>query len=240
MPPTIHVRRSRSLALLHTSAKQDRPRSIHACRLDDPLTWAVIPARMYLHSHMTRWTLGPSDIMFTNPYGRPLSFLVVRSPLPQRIFHILQEGRDVPWQAYTSPQSTPRSKAAHRRVGASFLKYPPSHRRLYFAELVDKIHLFAEGKASTSVCQKAATPWKYLPRRCARLSVTFGAPVSLAAVHGAMTRSDVVPGEAAEAQEEERRREDGERVVEALGRQASRIYTTAKEDIKGASYTLNS
>ncbi|KAH9170191.1 hypothetical protein EDB89DRAFT_1979216 [Lactarius sanguifluus] len=33
---------------------------------------------------MTRWTLGASDIMFTNP----LPFLVVSSPLPQRLFRI--------------------------------------------------------------------------------------------------------------------------------------------------------
>ncbi|KAH9020316.1 hypothetical protein EDB85DRAFT_2153172 [Lactarius pseudohatsudake] len=143
---------------------------------------------------MTRWTLGASDIMFTNP-----AF--------STFFRKSETFRG------TSVPARNRHRDQKLRTGAW---------------------------ASTGVCQKAATPWKYLPRRCARLSVTFGAPVSLAAVHGAMTRSDVVPGEAAEAQEEERRREDGERVVEALGRQASRIYTTAKEDIKGASYTLNS
>ncbi|KAH9020314.1 hypothetical protein EDB85DRAFT_1896251 [Lactarius pseudohatsudake] len=60
-------------------------------------------------------------------------------------------------------------------------------------------------------------PWKYLPRPGARLSVTSGTPVPPAVV-----------------QEEERRRNDTEvrialtdavqRAVEALGRQASRIY----------------
>ncbi|KAH9016276.1 acyltransferase-domain-containing protein [Lactarius pseudohatsudake] len=73
-------------------------------------------------------------------------------------------------------------------------------------------------------------PWKYLPRPGARLSVTFGAPVSPAAVLGALgttTRSDVVPGEAAEAQEARRREvrialtEVVQRAVEALGRQVS-------------------
>jgi len=42
-------------------------RDCHCSRLDDPLTWGILPARTYLHSHLTRWTLGASDIMFTNP-----------------------------------------------------------------------------------------------------------------------------------------------------------------------------
>lgn len=37
-------------------------------RLDDPVVWGVLPARFYRDSRMTRWTLGASDIMFTNPY----------------------------------------------------------------------------------------------------------------------------------------------------------------------------
>jgi len=36
-------------------------------RIDDPLTWGILPTRTYLHSHLMRWTLGASDIMFTNP-----------------------------------------------------------------------------------------------------------------------------------------------------------------------------
>jgi monolysocardiolipin acyltransferase len=75
-------------------------------------------------------------------------------------------------------------------------------------------------------------PWKYLPRPGARLSVTFGAPVSPAVVRGALgtaTREEVVSGAAAEA--EARRIKDREvriavtevvqRAVEALGRQVS-------------------
>ena len=49
-----------------------------ASRLDDPLTWGILPARMYMRPHMMRWTLGASNIMFTNPWGpgpAPLSLL---------------------------------------------------------------------------------------------------------------------------------------------------------------------
>ncbi|KAG7096684.1 hypothetical protein E1B28_004098 [Marasmius oreades] len=39
----------------------------HISTLDDPVTWGILPARYYLKSRFTRWTLGASDIMFTNP-----------------------------------------------------------------------------------------------------------------------------------------------------------------------------
>jgi len=35
--------------------------------LDDPLVWGILSARPYLDSHLTRWSLGASDIVFTNP-----------------------------------------------------------------------------------------------------------------------------------------------------------------------------
>jgi monolysocardiolipin acyltransferase len=63
------VRRSCSFARLRVAAGQNRHRLTHACRLDDPLIWGVLPARTYFNSHLTRWSLGASDIIFTNPYG---------------------------------------------------------------------------------------------------------------------------------------------------------------------------
>ena len=35
--------------------------------LDDPVMWGVLPAQYYLSSFTTRWALGASDIIFTNP-----------------------------------------------------------------------------------------------------------------------------------------------------------------------------
>lgn len=45
---------------------------MHA-RLDDPVTWGVLPARYFFSSRTMRWTLGASDILFTNPYVFVLS-----------------------------------------------------------------------------------------------------------------------------------------------------------------------
>lgn len=35
--------------------------------LDDPVIWGVLPTRYYLSTKTTRWVLGASEIMFTNP-----------------------------------------------------------------------------------------------------------------------------------------------------------------------------
>ncbi|XP_006459960.1 hypothetical protein AGABI2DRAFT_142336 [Agaricus bisporus var. bisporus H97] len=40
----------------------------HISTLDDPLMWSVLPAHYYLSPRTTRWALGASEIMFTNPW----------------------------------------------------------------------------------------------------------------------------------------------------------------------------
>jgi len=39
----------------------------HISVLDDPLMWGILPAKSFLNTNTTRWSLGASDIMFTNP-----------------------------------------------------------------------------------------------------------------------------------------------------------------------------
>lgn len=41
--------------------------NINENRLDDPTTWGILPAKFYFDPRMTRWALGASEIMFTNP-----------------------------------------------------------------------------------------------------------------------------------------------------------------------------
>ena len=45
---------------------QDRTSSTHAYRLDDPFIWGTLTVRTYLNSHLSRWTRGTSEIMFTD------------------------------------------------------------------------------------------------------------------------------------------------------------------------------
>jgi hypothetical protein len=35
--------------------------------LDDPLAWGILPFKNFLSERTTRWALGASDIIFTNP-----------------------------------------------------------------------------------------------------------------------------------------------------------------------------
>ncbi|EJT98252.1 acyltransferase-domain-containing protein [Dacryopinax primogenitus] len=39
----------------------------HISVLDDPLIWGVMPTYTYFDPNLSRWTLGASDIIFTNP-----------------------------------------------------------------------------------------------------------------------------------------------------------------------------
>lgn len=42
----------------------------HVCVLDDPMIWGIMPTYTYFNPSLSRWTLGASDIIFTNPlYG---------------------------------------------------------------------------------------------------------------------------------------------------------------------------
>jgi len=53
----IHVRRLQNVCTQFNN--------VHS--LDDPVTWGVLPARYYLSARTTRWALGASDVIFTNP-----------------------------------------------------------------------------------------------------------------------------------------------------------------------------
>ncbi|KAH9036452.1 acyltransferase-domain-containing protein [Lactarius pseudohatsudake] len=215
--------------------------SNHLSTLDDPLTWGILPARMYLQSRMTRWTLGASDIMFTNPVfsaffrkGQVLETFrgtgVYQPAIDTAIeklragawIHLFAEGKVCQPHTYATDPQTGLARLRRFKWGIGRIVMetprPPAIIPMWITGF-DK--LMPEGRHA---------PWKYLPRPGARLSVTFGAPVSPAAVLGALgttTRSDVVPGEAAEAQEARRREvrialtEVVQRAVEALGRQVS-------------------
>ncbi|KAF8165075.1 acyltransferase-domain-containing protein [Crassisporium funariophilum] len=170
--------------------------SNHISTLDDPVTWGVLPASYYLSSRTTRWALGASDIMFTNPV-----FSAFFS-LGQTIETFRGKG------IYQAAVDTAIQKVDQGNWASA------KHRLLF-------VHLYGEGKVNQPntyskdehgcaclprfkwgvgrILMEAKTqpvvipmwltgfdqlmpegrrfPYKYLPRIGARLSVTFGDPI---------------------------------------------------------------
>ncbi|KAF5369807.1 hypothetical protein D9758_001351 [Tetrapyrgos nigripes] len=163
--------------------------SNHISTLDDPMTWAALPPGYYLKSRLTRWTLGASDIMFTNPifsvffrYGQVLETFrgkgIYQPAVDTAInkldngdwVHLYGEGKVNQPNTYTTGQDgravLPRFKWGVGRILSSTL-HPPTIIPMWITGF-DK--LMPEGRQF---------PYKYFPRFGTRLSVTFGKPLPL-------------------------------------------------------------
>ncbi|KAF5388002.1 hypothetical protein D9615_000099 [Tricholomella constricta] len=162
--------------------------SNHISTLDDPVTWGVLPARYYLNSRTTRWALGASDVMFTNPifstffrHGQTLETFrgkgVHQSAVDTAIqkldqgdwVHLYGEGKINQPETYVQDENgvahLPRFKWGVGRILMETL-VPPVIIPMWLTGF-DK--LMPEGRRF---------PYKYLPRPGAQLSVTFGNPLS--------------------------------------------------------------
>ncbi|KAH9840643.1 acyltransferase-domain-containing protein [Rhodofomes roseus] len=164
--------------------------SNHISTLDDPLVWGVLPLRYQLDSRMTRWTLGASDIMFTNPIFsaffrkgqvietfrgnglfQPAIDLAIRKLNSGAWIHLFGEGKVN--QLIRAPGHSPvdliRFKWGIGRILMETMK-PPIIIPMW---LTGFDQLMPEGRSA---------PWKFLPRPGAALSITFGKPVDNAAI----------------------------------------------------------
>ncbi|KAH9987961.1 hypothetical protein BJV77DRAFT_1061507 [Russula vinacea] len=200
----------------------------HLCLCaDDPLTWGILPARTYLHSHLTRWTLGASDIMFTNPvfsaffrkgqvietfrgagvYQPAVDLAIEKLRAGAWVHTPLGEGKVCQSDTYKADPQTGIARLQRFKWG---ITHPPTIIPMW-------ITAHAEGRRA---------PWKFLPRPGARLSVTFGAPLSPAAVCATMasgTGLGLGPWRDGETEVKVRvaLTELVQRAVEGLGRQVS-------------------
>ncbi|KAG2013359.1 tafazzin-PC [Coprinopsis cinerea AmutBmut pab1-1] len=177
-------------ALNHPERRNDRGLvtvSNHISTLDDPLTWGILPARCYFSSRTTRWALGASDIIFTNPVfssffrlGQTLETFRGQGIYQESVntaiqklnegswVHLFGEGKVNQPDSYTiDPEGyahIPRFKWGVGRIVMESSNLPvviPMWLSGY-----DK--LMPEGRPF---------PRKYLPRLGVRLSVTFGEPI---------------------------------------------------------------
>ncbi|KAI0065174.1 acyltransferase-domain-containing protein [Artomyces pyxidatus] len=160
--------------------------SNHISTLDDPLTWGVMPARTYLHSRMTRWSLGASDIMFTNPVfsaffrngqvletfrGKGIYQPAVDSAIEKlshgQWVHLFGEGKVRQPDTYSVEASGAKLIRFKWGVGRILMETPraPTIIPMWITGFEN---LMPEGRK---------TPYKYFPRLGAQLSVTFGDPI---------------------------------------------------------------
>ncbi|KAF9452156.1 acyltransferase-domain-containing protein [Macrolepiota fuliginosa MF-IS2] len=179
-------------AALESSARNNNQGVItvanHISTLDDPVTWGVLPAHYYLRERTTRWALGASDIMFTNPLfstffrlgqtletfrGKGIHQHAVDFAIEQLNgggwVHLYGEGKVNQPDTYTQDANgfarLPRFKwGVGRMVMES--KTPPVIIPMW---LTGFEQLMPEGRAF---------PYKYFPRPGAELTVTFGNPIS--------------------------------------------------------------
>ncbi|KAI9461407.1 acyltransferase-domain-containing protein [Russula earlei] len=203
--------------------------SNHLSTLDDPLVWGALPARTYLRPHTTRWTLGASDIIFTNPVFsaffrkgqvvetfrgagvyQPAVDAAIEKLRSGAWLHLFAEGKVCQSHTYRADPRTGVTRLQRFKWGIGRILMetprPPTIIPMWLTGFDD---LMPEGRRS---------PWKYLPHPGVRLSVTFGAPIPPAAVHATLG-------------EQEKKRVDVEtrmaltdlvqRAVEDLGRKVS-------------------
>ncbi|KAF7789140.1 hypothetical protein EIP86_000077 [Pleurotus ostreatoroseus] len=170
--------------------------SNHISTLDDPVTWGVLPAHYFFSSRMTRWTLGASDIMFTNPVfsaffrkGQVLETFrgtgIFQPAIDTAIcklnngawVHLFGEGKvNQPGNEATSSK-TPLLLRFKWGVGRILMEAhkPPIVVPMW---LTGFEKLMPEGRS---------WPWKYLPRRQVALSVTFGKPIRDESIKAALS-----------------------------------------------------
>ncbi|KAI0337889.1 acyltransferase-domain-containing protein [Trametopsis cervina] len=166
--------------------------SNHISTLDDPVAWGVVPAKWYLSSRMTRWTLGAADIMFTNPIfsaffrkGQVLETFRGKGIFQPAVdtainklnkggwIHLFGEGK------VNQPGNEPIQPLLLRfkwGVGRILMEAhrPPMIIPMW---LTGFEKLMPEGRSF---------PYKYLPRRGVALTITFGEPVPEADIKAAL------------------------------------------------------
>jgi len=194
--------------------------------------WGILPARTYLHSHLTRWSLGASDIIFMNPvlsaffrYGQVIETFRgagVHQPAVDTAIeklragawvHIFPESKICQSGEYKADPQTGVVRLQRFKWGIGrMLMETPRPPTIIPMWLTGFDKLMPEGRRA---------PWKYLPRPGARLSVTFGAPLARASVRATLGAQQ---SEVEQADVEKTRialTELVQRAVEDVGRQVS-------------------
>ncbi|KAK2466424.1 hypothetical protein APHAL10511_002066 [Amanita phalloides] len=162
--------------------------SNHISTLDDPVTWGVLPVRCYFNSRTTRWTLGASDIMFTNPFfseffrlGQTIETFRgngVYQPAVDTAIDKLNQGYWV--HLYSEGkicQPTTYARDSDGNVTLSKFKWGIG-RIIMEANVTPTIIPVWLTGFDQVMPEGRPFPYKYMPRLGAHLSITFGDPLA--------------------------------------------------------------
>lgn len=174
----------------------------HISTLDDPLVWGTLPAKLYLNSSTTRWSLGASDIMFTNPLFsaffrngqvletfrgngifQPSVDIAIKQLNEGNWVHLFGEGK------VNQPPNYPRSHGVARLprfkwgVGRILMEtaVPPVIIPMWltgFDKLMPEHRVF---------------PYKYFPKLGIRLGVAFGDPIPVEEIMAVLSAHSYEP-----------------------------------------------
>lgn len=174
----------------------------HISTLDDPLVWGTLPMELYLNSNTTRWSLGASDIMFTNPLFsaffrkgqvletfrgngifQPSVDIAIKQLNEGHWVHLFGEGK------VNQPPDYPRTNGVARLprfkwgVGRILMEtaVPP---------LIIPMWLTGFDKLMP---EHRSFPYKYFPRLGIRLGVVFGDPMPAEEITAALRAHLYVP-----------------------------------------------
>ncbi|KAI0314569.1 acyltransferase-domain-containing protein [Amylostereum chailletii] len=189
------------------STERERGRGVvtvcnHISVLDDPLTWGIMPARSYWNTRTTRWSLGASDIMFTNPIlscffrrgqvletfrGKGICQPAVDAAIAKLSkgdwIHLFGEGKIRQPSTYEHKSGIAKLLRFKWGIGRILIETPrPPIIIPMWITGFDK--LMPEGRRF---------PFNFLPRFGAKLSVTFGEPIPPEHILAALRRKTGLP-----------------------------------------------
>ncbi|KAJ7591405.1 acyltransferase-domain-containing protein [Mycena floridula] len=161
--------------------------SNHISTLDDPLTWGILPASSFFTSRTTRWTLGASDVMFTNPVfseffrrGQVIETFRGKGVFQKAIDVAIQKLDQGHWLHFypegkiNQPSTYPRDEQ-----GGAYLprfKWGIGRTLASTSNMPSIIPMWITG-FDRMMPEGRRWPFKYLPRLRTHLTITFGAPL---------------------------------------------------------------
>ncbi|KAJ7162548.1 acyltransferase-domain-containing protein [Mycena crocata] len=158
----------------------------HISTLDDPLAWGVLPTKYFLNRRTIRWTLGASDVMFTNPVfsaffrsGQVLETFRgngIYQPSVDVAIEKLNRGN---WVHFFGEGKINQPNTYPQHDGVAYLprfKWGVGRVLMEVSALPIIIPMWLSG-FDTLMPEGRSFPYNYLPRPGKHISVTFGEPL---------------------------------------------------------------